>query len=220
MVNSRTRRTANTCVCRVPCWRTSHAEHVFGSFVPAAHVFMLKLLQPALLLGLIVAFMPGCTINRKVSPATPASSISTIYVQRNPNVHMAGLHPEIVQQLTTLGFQVESFDTVRPKEAKHWMTYTANWAWDMAMYLTYFETMLMEEGRVLGRAEYDARLGGGNMGKFGKTAEKIRPLLIELLQNVQRASPSAPALGYPARQAPEPAPTAVGSPAAQESREP
>lgn len=106
---------------------------------------------------------------------------------------MAGLHPELVQQLTTLGFQVETFDTVRPGEATYWMTYTANWAWDMAMYLTYFDAMLMEEGRIIGRAQYDARGGGGNMGKFGKTAEKIRPLLIELLQNVKRGpSPAAP----------------------------
>jgi hypothetical protein len=103
---------------------------------------------------------------------------------------MEGLHPEIVQQLTTLGFQVESFDTARPKEATYWMTYTANWAWDMAMYLTYFEAILMEDGRILGRVEYDARRGGGNMGKFGKTAEKIRPLFMELFQNVQREAPA------------------------------
>jgi len=90
---------------------------------------------------------------------------------------------------------VKSFDTKRPEGSRYWMTYTANWAWDMAMYLTYFDVRLMDEGKVLGHAEYDARRGGANMGKFGKTAEKIRPLLIDLLQNVDRGSPTAAEVG-------------------------
>lgn len=53
----------------------------------------------------------------------------------------------------------------------------------------------IENGKVLGRAEYDSRRGGANMGKFGKTAKKIRLLLMDLLTNVNRVKPSAPALG-------------------------
>lgn len=56
-------------------------------------------------------------------------------------------------------------------------------------------TFKIENGKVLGRAEYDSRRGGANMGKFGKTAEKIRPLLMDLLSNVERVKPTAPALG-------------------------
>lgn len=148
---------------------------------------MLKHLKLTLLAGLLIAFTSGCTITQNVKPVETSPTISTIYLQKNTNVHMEGLHPEIVQQLTTLGFQVVTFDTIRPPEAKYWMNYTANWQWDMAMYLTYFQVTLMDDGQVLGRAEYDARRGGANMGKFGKTAEKIRPLLIDLLQNVKRA---------------------------------
>lgn len=148
---------------------------------------MLKHLPLTLLAGFLIAFTSGCTITQNVRPVETSPTISTIYLQKNANVHMEGLHPEITQQLTTLGFQVVTFDTVRPPEAKYWMNYTANWQWDMAMYLTYFQVTLMDDGQVLGRAEYDARRGGANMGKFGKTAEKIRPLLIDLLQNVKRA---------------------------------
>jgi hypothetical protein len=64
----------------------------------------------------------------------------------------------------------------------------------MAMYLTYFHAKLYEDGRILGEVEYDAKMGGANMGKFGKTAEKIRPLLSELLQGVNR-NEHAPVLG-------------------------
>lgn len=119
---------------------------------------------------------------------------------------MEGLHPEILQQLKTLGFAVETFEVSRPKEATYWMTYTANWNWDMAMYLTYFQVTLLEEGKVLGRAEYDARKGGANMAKFGKTAEKIRPLLIDLLQQVQRSDATATSFGSGANQPPKPSP--------------
>lgn len=48
-------------------------------------------------------------------------------------------------------------------------------------------TFKMENGKVLGRAEYDSRRGGSNVGKFGKTAEKIRPLLMDILSNVERS---------------------------------
>lgn len=156
---------------------------------------MLKPILTTLFAGILIAFTSGCTITQKVTPVETSPAISTIYLQKNPNVHMEGLHPEITQQLTTLGFKVASFDTTRPADARYWMTYTANWQWDMAMYLTYFQITLMDDGKVLGRAEYDARKGGANMGKFGKTAEKIRPLLIDLLQNVKRGSATATPMG-------------------------
>ena len=66
--------------------------------------------------------------------------------------------------------------------------------WDIAMYLTYFHATLYEDGRVLGEVEYDAKMGGANFAKFGRTAEKIRPLLSELLQKADRSN-NAPAFG-------------------------
>jgi len=45
------------------------------------------------------------------------------------------------------------------------------------MYLTYLHIEIREDGNVIASADYDARRGGGNMGKFGHTADKMRPLL-------------------------------------------
>ncbi|MBC7368679.1 MAG: hypothetical protein H7343_18035 [Undibacterium sp.] len=59
--------------------------------------------------------------------------------------------------------------------------------WDLAMRLTYFYGTLSEDGRILGQTEYDARMGGANIGKFGPTAEKIRPLIAELFRNATPA---------------------------------
>lgn len=139
--------------------------------------------------------LTGCSIVRKVDAAPPGTTVGTIYVQRNANVHMSGLHDELLAQLKGLGFAVATYDGDRPKEARHVLSYTANWKWDMAMYLTYFQATLLDDSKVLGRVEYDANMGGGRPDKFGKTAEKIRPLLIDLLQNVTKSPPPAPVLG-------------------------
>lgn len=136
-----------------------------------------------------IALLSGCAISRNVVPVDSGVAISKIYVLENENVHMKELVTELVKQINELGFESSMYKGDRPEGAKHYLTYTANWNWDMAMYLTYFKATLYEEGKVLGEVEYDAKMGGANMGKFGKTADKIRPLLQELLAKVKRGSP-------------------------------
>ncbi|WP_018277941.1 Sbal_3080 family lipoprotein [Teredinibacter turnerae] len=127
----------------------------------------------------------SCTITRNVEPVQGQIRVDKIYVKDNPDVHMEGLVDEIVSQLNTLGFQSSKYSESKPIDAVYHLEYTANWAWDMAMYLTFFDAKLYENDKVIGSVLYDARAGGGNMGKFGPTAEKIEPLLRELLQNAQ-----------------------------------
>jgi hypothetical protein len=140
------------------------------------------------------ALLSGCAISQNVVSVDSNVTISKIYVLENENVHMEELINELVEQLEEMGFSSESYKGDRPEGAKHYMTYTANWNWDLAMYLTYFRATLYEDGKMLGEVEYDAKMGGGNLGKFGRTAEKVRPLLEELLQKVKR-EPSNPKMG-------------------------
>ena len=157
----------------------------------------MKLPRPLVALGILcVALLSGCTITQHVRPVTSGTPITKIYVQNNPEVHMKGLVPEVVTQLQLLGYQAETFDKVPPPDAKHYMTVTANWRWDMAMYLVFFRAILFEDGKAIGSAEYDALRGGANMSKFGSTAEKIRPLLEQMLHDAQRPPRSA-SLGQP-----------------------
>ena len=144
---------------------------------------------------LLSVLLTGCTIVKTATPAPVGTKIGTIYVQRNPNVHMSGLHDEIIQQLRRLGFSAVTTEGDRPAAAKNLMTYTANWRWDMAMYLTYFQVTLLDDTRILGRAEYDATRGDVRMDKFGKTAEKIRSLLQDLLQNTEKTPAAASMMG-------------------------
>ena len=134
----------------------------------------------------LFTLLTGCAISKHVTPVDSTVEIEKIYVLNNEKVHMKELVNEIVEQVKELGFESESYSGDRPVGAKHYISYTANWNWDMAMYLTYFRATLYEDGRVLGEVEYDAKMGGANMGKFGRTAEKIRPLLTELLGKVKR----------------------------------
>lgn len=135
---------------------------------------------------LIVSLLSGCAISQNVMPVDSDVVIHKVYVLENDRVHMERLIDEIVSQLEELGFESEAYAGDRPDEAKHYLTFSANWNWDVAMYLTYFKATLYEDGRVLGEVEYDAKMGGANMNKFGKTANKIRPLLEELFQKVER----------------------------------
>ena len=142
----------------------------------------------SLFASIVLAFS-GCTITRTINPVSPGTAIQTIYVQRNPKVLMEGFHPELTKQIQELGFEVESYDGSTPQAAHYYMTYTANWQWDLAMYLTYFEATLFEDGKSIGKVEYDATRGSGRMDKFGHTADKIRPLLVELFKSVDRKQP-------------------------------
>jgi hypothetical protein len=135
----------------------------------------------------------ACSIAQKTTPAKVASPIEKIYLEHNPRVLMEGLHPEIEMQIKAMGIPVESFSGPQPAGARHVLSYTANWRWDMAMYLTYFEASLREDGRVIGTTVYDARSGGGRFDKFGPTADKIRPQLQQLLGPVRSAPPPAAA---------------------------
>lgn len=143
----------------------------------------------------ILVSMTGCTILENVTPVPTGTAIGKVYVHSDEKLHMQGLIPEVVAQLRSLGYDAESFTGELPKGAVHHLEVTANWRWDMAMYLFYFQATLYEESRVLGVAEYDARKGGGNMGKFGPTAEKIRPLLAGLLKNSKKVAVAAPVVG-------------------------
>jgi hypothetical protein len=172
------------------------AEIPASTLTPSVQLAPMKNTVVSILLGLTALLcLPGCSIVKSVSAVQPGVTIDKIYVERNKNMHMEGLHPELLQQFRSLGFQVESYDGAPPAGAVYTFVYTANWNWDMAMYLTYFQGTLMENGKVLGRVEYDSRRGGANMGKFGKTAEKIRPLLIDLLSNATRVKSNAAATG-------------------------
>jgi hypothetical protein len=155
-------------------------------------IMNLKFNLPIIAVFICALFLQGCTISQNVIPVESGKEISKIYVLKNDKVLMEGFHPELLKQLNELGFATETYSGDLPSSVRHYMNYTANWRWDLAMFLFYFKATLYEQSKesgfskILGEVEYDARNGGGNMNKFGSTADKIRPLLKELLGKVKR----------------------------------
>ena len=159
--------------------------------LPGANYSSKETFMKFLALFLLAFIVSGCSISRHVVPVDSTVSVNNIYVLNNEKVHMDGMNQELVNQFQSLGFESQLYEGDKPAEAIHTFTYTANWAWDMAMYLVYFRGTLYEEGRVIGEVEYDAKMGGANMNKFGKTKDKIQPLLTELMSKVNRNKISA-----------------------------
>ena len=134
--------------------------------------------HPPVLALIVTLLAAGCTISQSVDPigARPAE----VCIARNETVHMEGFHDELVRQIEARGIATRSFAGAMPEDCRYRVSYTANWRWDMAMYLSYARIDVSDRGQPVGSAVYDATEGGANMAKFGPTAEKIAPLVAEL----------------------------------------
>jgi len=133
------------------------------------------------LLGLVL--IVGCSATQTIESVPQGERIEKVYIRDNPDVRMEELKYEIADQIEALGFAAEIYSGSRPASAVHYMTYTANWSWDLAVYLTYFRAVLHGPDGEIGRVEYDARRAN-SPSRFGSTAGKIEPLLEELFKEV------------------------------------
>ena len=55
----------------------------------------------------------------------------------------------------------------------------------MKVYLAHFTCNLYQDSKQIGLAEYDARKGGANMGKFGPPETKIKPVIDQMFGKAQ-----------------------------------
>jgi len=127
----------------------------------------------------VSAGLTGCSISKTVDPIKPAQ-VSQVCVLDNKDIFMDGFQPEVQKQIEAKQIPTKVYTGARPAECSHYLEYTANWQWDMAMYLTYAEFRVYDARGLAGTAFYDARRGGGRLDKFGHTADKIRPLIDQL----------------------------------------
>jgi hypothetical protein len=144
----------------------------------------------------VSAGMAGCSITQTVDPIQPAQ-VSQVCVLDNKDIFMDGFQPEVLRQIEAKHIPTKLYTGARPAECSHYVEYTANWQWDMAMYLTYAQFRVYDGRGLAGSALYDARRGGGRLDKFGQTADKIRPLIDQLFGSVS-VGPSLPVKTDPA----------------------
>lgn len=133
--------------------------------------------------------LASCSITRTIDPL-PECEIREIYVLDNPEVMMEGFRVELERQLAERGLTTHVYTDAPPAECRYRLEYTANWKWDMAMYVSYIELRVYDHSERIGRAIYDSRRGGGRMDKFGSTADKLASVIEPLFASVNpRAQP-------------------------------
>jgi len=140
------------------------------------------------LLVLYVAFhftlAPGCTLKHAVQPVKDgliAPGPQKITIIRDNAVRFAGFHDSIVKALVGCGFTVESV----PQGTAYGklplaITYTANWSWDLDLYLSYAHIQLFQDGKVIGDGLYDATWGGLNLGKWIHADIEVQKLVYDM----------------------------------------
>jgi hypothetical protein len=125
--------------------------------------------------SICILTLSGCSISTTVKPIE--TQISNLCIKQNPKVFMDGFLPELKTQIEQHNIRTIIVDEFSKAECTNKLEYTASWAWDLAMYLTYAELNVYENTTLIGQATYDARWGGGRLDKFGSTANKLKTLV-------------------------------------------
>lgn len=145
--------------------------------VALTHYKNSHLMKPLLLLAFSCATLCQCNSVR-VTGGAPNPPVTKLAIVKNDKTFMEEMEPEIVKQVREMGIETTLVDAPPPGDG-YVMTYTANWAWDLAMYLRYFKADLHRGPTRVSSVEY--RTSGYDMNKFGRTENKVRPLLRQLL---------------------------------------
>jgi hypothetical protein len=131
------------------------------------------------LLVLLATSLLLCQCNStQYTGSAPNPPLTKLAIVKNTKLHMSGMQPEVVKQVQEMGIATILVDAP-PVTNEPYLTFTANWAWDLAMYLRYFKAELHQGGQVTGSVEY--KTSGSDMSKFGHTDAKIRPMLRKLI---------------------------------------
>jgi hypothetical protein len=140
-------------------------------------------MSPKTLFLALPLLLSACAIHQNVTPVAAIDS-KEICIVLNPKVFNEGFLKAYEGALTAKGFSVKELPVGSSLiECPVVSTYTANWAWDLAMYMNYAEIKIYSNAKPVGEAIYDSRHGSGNLGKFIKGDAKINELVNQLFPN-------------------------------------
>jgi hypothetical protein len=124
--------------------------------------------------------LAACAITQRVTPVERFDGKQVCIIE-NPAVVQAGFLVAYTQALDKKGYTVQRLAAdAKITDCPVTSTYTANWRWDLALYLAFADIKVFQGGRQIGHAVYDAMGGGANMNKFIKGDEKIQELVNQL----------------------------------------
>ncbi|HEX7890517.1 MAG TPA: Sbal_3080 family lipoprotein [Ramlibacter sp.] len=121
----------------------------------------------------------GCAIHQTVKPVARLEGRQVCIIE-NPAVR-AGFIDAYKRSLAVKGYTVRQLPpSAAITECPTTSTYSANWRWDMAMYMSHAEIKVFSNGQPVGQALYDSTRGGANMNKFIEADRKIDELVNQL----------------------------------------
>lgn len=131
---------------------------------------------------ILLFFVPmlfGCSISQQVDPVARIET-RNICIIENPDVR-EGFIEVYRSALGSKGFQTKMLTKwALPDDCPVTSSYTANWRWDVLLYMAFADITVYSDGARVGRAVYDSLGGSGNPAKFINADHKIREL-VELL---------------------------------------
>ena len=133
-----------------------------------------------MLLGTVCSalLLTGCSIKQEVRSAKNLQS-KEVCIVKNEKVRESFLE-SYTNALEKKNYNVKVMDLHAARECKVKSTYTANWLWDLALYMAYTKITVYKDNDIAGEAVYDSLAGGGNMSKFINADNKIHELVSEL----------------------------------------
>lgn len=133
-------------------------------------------------LGAVVV-LAGCAgAQQQINPVAKLS-VKQMCIVQNPQVSQAGFLDALQLAMRHKGFDVQMVSPGAGTAAcPQVVQYTANYRWDLALYLAYAEIKVYDQQKEVGLARYDAmRVAGPS--KFIKGEEKVRELVGQLFPN-------------------------------------
>lgn len=127
----------------------------------------------------LAATLVGCAIHQTVRPVERLEG-REICVIDNPAVRTTFIEA-YKRSLTNRGFTVRQLPaSAAITQCPITSTYSANWRWDLALYMAYADIKVFSRGNQVGQATYDSMSGGANMNKFIAAEQKIDELVHQL----------------------------------------
>ena len=120
----------------------------------------------------------GCSIKQVVTPAVMSADMTPEICLIPAQGLREGFNTAYDAQLKKKGFHTRQIPPgSSPSSCRLSTTYIGTWSWDLALYMSYADIRVFENGKQIGRAEYDSRHGGGRVSdKFIDAEKKINEM--------------------------------------------
>ena len=141
-------------------------------------------------LALASLTLTGCAINQTVKPVERFEGRQVCIIE-NTAVRN-GFLETYKRVLTEKGYVVRQLPASSDiSQCAVTSTYTANWRWDLALFMAFADIKVFSNGQQSGQVTYDALGGGANMSKFVKGETKITELVNQLFPGGAKAAAPA-----------------------------